>query len=176
MRNTLLSEKILALHLFGICALTNVSAQAQEAVPAALGAPPRTITAKLAAKKPERVVDLYWHDEARRVCVDTYKLEAGRAEIRVGESVSFRVRIQRRCDDKSQKAPVPIKAVFSVRAVGSRKSEPDFVETSEPSSSAFSFAYTFTKAGSWQVSVVSHLSPDETHTVSFVVQVMAAEL
>lgn len=134
---------------------------------------PRTITAQIKPEKPSRTVDIHYHDANMRTCVDTFKLEASSIKIEVDKNVTFRLRIQRKCDDKAQKAPVPVSATFATRATNSKKNTPDDTQTIQPSGNSFAFTTRFPKEGTWQVSVVSAITEIEKHTVSFVVKVDA---
>lgn len=135
--------------------------------------PPRTITAEIKRDKPSRTVDIHYHDADMRSCVDTFKLEASTANIEVNQNVTFRLRIQRKCDNKSLKPPVPVSATFTTRSATSKKNTPDSVQTIQPSGNTFAFSTRFTQTGSWQVSVVSAITNIEKHTVSFVIKVNA---
>ena len=135
--------------------------------------PPRTITADLKFDKPSRTVDIHYHDENMKSCVDTYKLEASTKTIEIDKNISFRLRIQRKCNQKNVKAPTPVSATFTTRFLASKKNSPDSVQTIQPSGNTFAFSTRFTQAGSWQVSVVSAITEIEKHTVSFVVKVNA---
>jgi hypothetical protein len=135
--------------------------------------PPRTITAEIKQEKPSRTVDIHYHDDNMRSCVDSFKLEASTANIEVNQNVTFRLRIQRKCDNKSLKAPVPVSATFTTRATASKKNTPDNVQTIQPAGNTFAFSTRFTQTGSWQVSVVSAITNLEKHTVSFVIKVNA---
>lgn len=135
--------------------------------------PPRTITAELKPSKPARTVDIHYHDENMRTCVDTFKLEASQETIETDKNITFRLRIQRKCNGKSLKAPVPVSATFTTRYMASGKNTPDSTHTIQPSGNTFTFTTRFTQAGSWQISVVSAITEIEKHTVSFVVKVNA---
>lgn len=132
----------------------------------------RTMTAELPASRPGRVIELHYNDAEMRRCVDVYQVEASRREIRAGEPVSFRVRIQRRCNGKSLRAPVPQTSVFSVRATGGKKSSSDGAESIAPGAPSFAFTHVFKSPGTYQVTVQNRLDEVEVHTVSFVLEVV----
>lgn len=174
MRDILFSKTGLVFGIvLGLCVMGPLPLFAQNDTQTIVVPPPRTITAEIKAKNPERVVDIFFNDEQMRICNDSYKIEASRSEIYVAKPCGFRMRISRKCDTRSLKAPVPEQAKFIVRALGSKKNSPLYSEDLQPNSASFGFTYTFERAGSYQVSIVNRYSEHETHTVSFVVSVLA---
>ncbi len=169
----LLFQKILIFWVT-VCAVLLFSFSAGAQVVDADGEPivipePWTITATLPQKAPERVVELYWYSEDGSICVDTYKLTLSRSVIVKNTTVSARMRISRKCDERAKTAPVPVRVVYSTR-MGQK---PGASETIEPGSASFAFDVTFPSAGNWVVSVVSHYNGNETHTVTVPVHVLA---
>lgn len=151
---------------FSVCAQNSND----EAASAAIVVPePRTITAALPEKAPERVVELFSFDESDHICIDTYKLSLSRTVIVRNTPVTARVRISRKCDGKGKSAPVPESAVMSTRSGG--KSGPS--DSLKPESSSFAFTVSFPYAGNWQVTVVNKFAGEETTTVSVPVKVLA---
>lgn len=130
---------------------------------------PRTITATLPPKAPEKLVELYWHDEAGHICVDAFRLSVGQTTILRNTPVTARVRISRKCDDRTLNAPTPISATMSTRA--GQKSGPS--QTIKPDGTSFAFNLTFPYAGQWQITVVSKYDGGENYTVSVPVKVLA---
>lgn len=130
---------------------------------------PRTITAPLPQKAPERVVELYWYHDDGLVCVDTYKVTLSRTVIVKNIPVSARVRISRQCDGRSKPAPIPVQAVCSTR-LGQKMYTS---ETLVPGSASFAFQVSFPLAGQWMLTVVNHYDGNETHTVTVPVSVLA---
>ena len=169
----LLLQKILIIGMAACVALlTTFSADAQVAVSGdetVVVPEPRTITAALPQKAPERVVELYWYSDEGHICVDTYKVTLSRTDVVKNNPVSVRVRISRKCDGRAKAAPVPIKAVCSTR-IGQKTGSS---ETLQPGSAAFAFTVTFPSAGNWFVTVVNHYVGNETHTVTVPVHVLA---
>ena len=130
---------------------------------------PRTITAALPQKAPERVVELFSLNESEQICIDSYKLSLGRSVVVRNTPVTVRVRISRKCDDKGKPAPVPESAVMTTR--NGNKQGPS--ETLKPDGASFSFTLSFPNAGNWQITVVNKYAGDETTTVSLPVTVLA---
>jgi len=143
---------------------SDVAAQAAIVVP-----PPRTITAAIPPKAPERVVELYFFDADNHICVDTYKLSLGRSVIVKNTTINAKLRISRKCDDKVKNAPVPDSAVVSTR-IGNKSGSS---QTIKPDGPAIAFTTTFPSAGNWQLTVVSKYPGGENHTVTLPVSVLA---
>lgn len=134
--------------------------------------PPRTITAQLKPVSPKRIVDIHYLDAENRSCVDTFKLEAGRKIIHVGQSTNFRDSIQRKCNDKRLNAPIPVSITFSVRAANGKKNHSDQTKTVKPDGNSYVFSHTFESVGTYHVTAVHHMGDVESHTVSFTVNVL----
>ncbi len=131
--------------------------------------PPRTITADLPQKNPEKVVDIFWHDDENHVCVDTFKLSLSRSTIIRNTTVSARVRISRKCDDRTKNAPAPLAATMTTRS--GQKSGPS--ETLNQPGVAFAYSLAFPTAGAWQLTVVVKYENNENYTVTVPVHVLA---
>ncbi|MBQ9243907.1 MAG: hypothetical protein IJ165_11930 [Proteobacteria bacterium] len=165
--------------LISLCALPALSSAQDPAEKPQIPAdyivpPPRTITAELKPEKPKRVVDIHYF-ENRQACVETFKLEASRIEIHVGQSVSFRSSIQKKCGGRSLTAPIPVQLTFSAKSnkkARSHKKSTTDIQKLTPNGPASSFSHTFDCAGVWQVSVVHKMNETETHTLSFPVTVL----
>ncbi len=143
---------------------SGVAAQAAIVVP-----PPRTITAALPPKVPERVAELYFFDADNHICVDTYKLSFGRSIVVKNTNISAKLRISRKCDDKVKNAPVPDSVVVSTR-IGNKSGSS---QTIKPDGPIVSFTTTFPSAGNWQLTVVSKYPGGENHTVTLPVSVLS---
>ena len=140
---------------------------AQSAPPQPAPAAPaeRTVTAKLKPTRPKRVAELHYNDAQGRICVDSWQIEASRAELHAGDSIVFRVRSARRCDGKTEKAPQAARAVWNIRGAQGKKTPSDKTETILPQSPSFSFSHVFESPGSYVVTVQNRVDDLEVHTI-----------
>ena len=165
-----MKHRIPLLCLAAVCCLSG-QANAQDVAPSDFVVPPpRTITAPLKPQKLAKTVEIMSFEEGM-VCNSVFTLSASRKEIHPGETVTFRSSIQRKCNDKAAKAPVPVSVAFSVRSTG-KKPKTENSQTSQPTASASSFTHTFEKLGTYQVTVIHAMNDVETHTVTLNVQVV----
>ncbi len=117
----------------------------------------------------ERSVEFLWLDGSD-LWMDTFTVRLSPGEPRVGDAAVVRVRIRRTANGKGRAAPAPSKAVATIR--GPSGGHADY-ELSSPGAS-FSFGHTFSRAGTYTISVVTTYGESETYTVALRVEVRRA--